>query len=237
MTENLPAVTSSGGAVALSGSNPFLDAADDMGASSGSLFLRFDGNTGLFSFGKDQEELPKGTRVAVNPGEFKNGWICWKDGEVMDETMTRVVDGKPKAKGDLADYGPYDDSKDGWREQSSIQIRDIETGDEYLFKTSSKGGRIAVGNLVRDYGKSFTMHPGELAIVELQNTSFDAKDPKTGKKLGKKFAPVFKIVAWQSEADLIAKFEAAAAASEDAEGEPEEDVQVNRSGGRRNRNF
>jgi hypothetical protein len=233
MTDNLPATVTQGGALANQTSgNPFLDAADDMGASSGALFLKFDGNTGNYSYGKDQDELPKGTRVALSPGEIKAGYICWNDGNVMEEVMVRIVDGKPPAKGSLTDHGPYEDDKDGWREQSSIQLRDVETGDEFLFKTSSKGGRIAVGNLVRDYGKGFSMHPGELAIVELLNTSFDAKDPKTGKKLGKKYAPVFKIVGWQSEAELIAKFEAAAA--DEPEAEP--DLPVN-TGGRRNRAF
>jgi len=208
-----------------------------MGASSGALFLKFDGNTGQYSYGKDDDELPKGTRVAINPTEFKNGWICWKDGQVMEEIMVRIVDGKPPAKGDLTDHGPYEDEKDGWREQSSVAFRDIESGDEFLFKTSSKGGRIAVGNLVRDYGKGFARHPGELAIAELASTSFDAKDKKTGKKLGKKFAPVFKLVDWQSEEELIAKFEAQAADAEDAAGDEEDELPVNTAAKRGGRRF
>lgn len=234
MTDNLPAVAATNALVA-GGANPFLDAAEDMGASSGALFLKFDGNTGDYTFGKDQEELELGTRVAVNHREIKRGWICWKDGEVMGETMTRIIDGAPPAKSSLEDHGPYEDDKDGWREQSSVQLRDIETGDEYLFKTSSKGGRIALANLVRDFGKEFAKHPGELAIVELQHVSFDAKDEK-GKKLGKKYAPMFKIAAWESEEALIAKLEAAAADEDDT---PVEDVPVNTKGaaGGRRRNF
>lgn len=218
------------------GGNPFLDAADEMGASSGAMFLKFDGNTGIYSYGKDQEELPKGTRVAVNSNEFRRGWICWNDGEVVEEIMVRIVDGHPPAKGDLADHGPYEDpKKDGWRAQSSVQFRDIDSGDEFLFKTSSKGGGISVANLVRDYGKGYAQHPGELAIVELGNVGFDAKDEK-GKKLGRKYAPVFKIVGWQNEAELIAKFEAQAADAEESAGEDAEDVPVN-TGGRRSRKF
>jgi len=221
------------------GGNPFLDAAEDMGASSGALFLKFDGNTGVYSYGKDQDELPKGTKVAVNHNEFRRGWICWNDGEVMEEKMVRIVDGAPPAKGDLADHGPYEDpKKDGWREQASAQFRDIESGEEFLFKTSSKGGRIAAANLVRDFGKGYAQHPGELAIVALDSVSFDAKDEK-GKKLGRKYAPMFKIVGWQDEAELIAKFAAQAADSEDgdaAEETVEEDVAVN-TGGRRKRAF
>lgn len=219
---NALATTNENTAVAVSG-NPFLDAANDMGAGTSALYLKFDGNTGDYTFGKDQEELEKGTRVAVAPSEFKNGWICWKDSEVQEEIMVRITDGKPPAKHTLTDHGPYDDEKDGWSQQSSAQFRDIETGAEYLYKTSSKGGRIALGNLVQDYGKAFQRHPGELAIVELSNTSFDAKDPKNPKKkLGKKYAPVFKIVGWVSEAELLAKFDAMAADENDDDGDEDE---------------
>lgn len=226
--------TNGSGALAVGGGNPFLDAADDMGAKSGALFLKFDGNTGRWTFGKDQEELEKGRRYAINSSEFRNGYICWNDGKVEEEIMIRVVDGKPPAKGSLTDHGPYaDEEKDGWRDQSSTEFRDIESGDQFLFKTSSKGGRIAVGNLVRDFGTNYPKHPGELAIVELSNVSFDAKDGK-GRKLGKKYAPMFKIVAWQDEAELLASLEAAAANEEDEAPEPE--IPVN-TGGRRNRSF
>jgi hypothetical protein len=220
------------------GHNPFLDAADDMGASSGALYLKFDGNTGIYSFGKDAEELQKGTRLALNPNEFKRGWICWNNKEVMEEIMVRVVEGKPPAKGSLTDHGPYKKKQDGWREQASFEMRDIEDGTQFQFKTSSKGGNISVANLIRDFGKAFSQHPGELAIIELQHVSFEAKD-EDGDSIGKKFAPVFKIVEWASEADLIAKLDAAKDSGAEAEAE-EEDVQVNTKGnaasGRR-RNF
>lgn len=228
-------LTTTNGSTALAttgGGNPFLDAAESMGASSGALVLRFDGNTGAFSYGKDREAIDKGTRMAVNPNEFRLGWICWSDGKVLEQRMTRIVDGKPPARSELTDHGIEEVDGDGWREQASATFRDIESGDEFRLDISSKGGRIALGNLVRDYGKAFSAHPGELAIVELGNVSFDAKDPKTGKKVGRKHAPAFKIVAWMNEAELVAKFDAASAHAEE---EPEPEVPVNT--GRRSRNF
>lgn len=197
-------VPTGGNAVAVASGNPFLDAAEDMGASSGSLFLKFNGNSGEFTYGTDNEELELGTQLAVNANEFKRGWICWNDGSVVDEIMVRVTEGKPPSKHQLDDNGPYENDNDGWSEQSSVALRDIETGDEYLFKSSSKSGRIAIGNLVRDYGKAFQMHPGELAIVELDATSFTPKNAP--KSAGKKYAPALKIVGWTPEAELMAKF-------------------------------
>lgn len=211
--------TTSSSALANPNYNPFLDAADDMGATGGFLYAKFDGNTGNFTYGKDDEELEKGSRHAVNPSEFKRGYICWNDGKVVEEIMVRITDGRPPAKDDLKDHGPYADDKDGWREQSSIAFRDITTGDEFLYKTSSKSGNIAVANLIRDYGKQFQMHPGELAIIELGANVFEPKNAQ-GKKLGKKYAPSFKIVGWKSEAALMEQFSAA----EEADGVDEDDA-------------
>lgn len=236
MTNALTAAPS-GGVPAVAGGNPFLAEAEAMGASSGALYVKFDGNTGVYSYGADSDTLEKGTEVAINPNEFKRGWICWKDGEVMGEVMVRIIDGPAPAKDSLEDHGPYDDpKKDGWREQSSIAFRDVESGEEFIYKTSSKSGRIGVANLIRDYGKAFQQHPGELAIVEVGSTSFDAKDEK-GKKLGKKYAPVFKIVRWEDEADLIAKFEAAAAENEGDEDGDDELPANTKPAGRRARNY
>lgn len=233
MANDLTTISSSN-VPAVSG-NPFLDAADDMGAASGLLFTKFDGNVGKFSFGKDGDELELGTRVAINPSEFKAGYICWKDGSVQEEIMVRITEGKPPAKGSLTDYGPYTDEQDGWSEQSSMTFRDIESGDEYQYKTSSKSGRIAIANLIRDYGKAFQRFPRKLAIVELGNTSFEATNKQTGKKLGKKFAPVFKIVDWQDEGALVAKF-AAQADDEGGVDDGDDALPVN-TAGRRARKF
>lgn len=156
----------------------------------------------------------------MNGTELKRGWICWSGGKVLDEKMIRITDGAPPHRSALPDLGPYEDEeKDGWKEQTSAQFRDIETGDEFLFKSSSKGGNIALANLIQAYGKSFLMHPGELAIVTLDAVSFDAKDPNTGKKLGKKYAPFFKITGWEDEGALIARFEGMAADEDEAEAE------------------
>lgn len=213
-------VTTAGNAVATPGGyNPFLEAADEMGASSGAKFLKFSGNTGEYTYGSDDEELEYGTRLAVNPSEFKRGWICWDDGEVQDEIMVRVTEGKPPAKHELEDHGPYTNDNDGWSEQSSAAFRDVETGEEFLYKTSSKSGRMALANLVRDYGKAFQMNPGKLPVIELDATSFTPK--KAPKSAGKKYAPTFKIVEWVSEAELIAKF---------ADGDVPEDDEVDYEG-------
>jgi hypothetical protein len=196
------ATTTTGGALgAYGGADPFAAAAAALGAGEGN-FLKFNGNTGDFTYGQKDEELPHGTQLAADMLNFARGWICWKDGEVEDEIMVPILKGEPPLEHTLPDHGPYekhdDGSEDGWAEQAKIGLRDVETGETYLYKTTSKSGRRALGQLLKDFSKLHRMHPGETPVVEISGQSYTPKD----KKLGKKFAPIFKIVGWMNDADL-----------------------------------
>lgn len=187
--------------------NPFLATADEMGARMSLLYTKFDGNTGKWTFGKDNSELKSGTTVAFNHREIFNGYICWEDSTVKEEIMVNILNGGVPPKASLKDHSPngdgeYTGEQDGWREQSSIQFKSLEDGKEFQFKTSSKSGRIAVANLVKAFGQQFQMREGKVAIIELGAQQFDAKNA-AGKKLGKKYAPSLRIVNWVDEADLI----------------------------------
>lgn len=185
--------------------DPFAAAADDMGAS-GAVYMKFNGNTGEYSFGAEAEELPEGTRLAVNMRNFRRGYICWKDEEVVDEIMVKVIDGNPPAEHQLPDHGPYSDDPDdneGWSEQAAVDFRSVEDGREFVFKTSSKSGRRALGQLLKDYARQYKVHEGELPIIELATQSWMPKE----KKHGKKYSPVFKIVDWANEEALAAQVE------------------------------
>jgi len=188
----------------------------------GVQFLKFNGNDGGFTFGKDNNELPLGTRLAVNMLDYKVGFICWKEGEVVDEVMAAIISEDAPAKASLTDHGPYktysDGTTDGWSEQRSVTMRGLDDGETYEFKTTSKGALIAMGNLLRDYAKGAAMNDGMIAIVELAESSFVLKKVK-GQPT--KYAPIFKIVEWAEEADLLAKLDGAAAAAKAATEEAE----------------
>jgi len=200
-----------------SAANRFAQVAGNMGASEGA-FMKFDGNSGTFSFGTDQEELEHGTHLAANIAEVSRGHICWVDGEVKEEVMGSILAGDPPNQGSLHDYGPYqtypDGTKDGWSEQVVLTFRNPEDGEKYTFKTTSKSGLRAVANLIRDYGKLFKTHPNDTPVVELGANSFV---PKNNKKVGKKYAPDFKITAWLTPAEIEKMADAAQAAADDAE--------------------
>lgn len=198
-----------GGAVATQTDNPFARAANAMSSGSGGMpFLNFNGKTGQFTAGRDKTKIPHGSRFAINANESKLGWICWIEGSVEDEVMVPIVQGTPPLKESLEDHsdedGDYEDG-DGWKEQASIPMRDLETGEEFLFKTSAKSGISQLGDLMRDYGAEYLLRPDEVAVVELDAEEFEmtikSKNSK-GKEISEthtNFKPIFDLVDWLDE--------------------------------------
>ncbi len=78
-------------------------------------------------------------------------------------------------------------------------MRDLETGQQYVFTTGSHGGISTIGRLSTDYGNYLSKHDdGFLPVIELGKSSYKHKS------YGEVFIPVFRIVGWRSEADLMA---------------------------------
>jgi len=212
------------------------------GDGGGVQFLKFNGNDGEFTYGANREVLDIGTQLAVNMESYEVGFICWKEGEVVDEKMVPIVSGQSVSKADLPDHGPYktyeDGTKDGWSEQRSVNFKGIEDGTDYQFKTTSKSGLIALGNLLRDFAKGVKLNDGKVPVIELAINTFT---PKNNPRAGKKHAPTFKIVAWvdQNElAETISSNSAAAAEEEVAAPPPPPPAPAPAAeGGRRGRRF
>ncbi|AXQ69770.1 nucleotidyltransferase [Caulobacter phage CcrSC] len=188
------------------------EVANEMGGGSG-VFLKFNGNDGLFTYGATGDELPLGSQLAFNGMSLERGWICWKDEEVVGEEMVSFLTGKPKDKSQLPDNGPYESNQDGWQEQMAVTFKMTEAPfHELSFKATGVTKLNAVKRLVQDYIKSMKANPGLIPIVEIDETEFESK--AKGARGARKHAPVFKIVAWVTEQQLID-------AQEGAEGEYE----------------
>ena len=225
------------------GHNPFLD---DAGAEEffGS-FLKFNGNNGDFTYGEDYaEELEHGSELLLNMETAMHGYICWVDGEVVDEVNVLISSGKSLPDvDDLEDHGPYakndDGTEDGWQEQYVFHFFHEKTEEGFTLKLSSRSGVRAAKNLVRAYGKSFGVKIGDdgdiqVPVVEIGSTSFDVKDRKTGKinkKAGKKHAPLLKIVDWVDKSEVADCFEAAPG-DDSGDYEPDEPEDKPARGGR-----
>jgi hypothetical protein len=195
--------------------DPFAAAARDAGIVEGN-FLKFDGNSGDYTYGSadNSAELEHGTKLAVDMTAYQRGWICWKEGEVVDQNMVNILDGDPPQERDLEDHGPYetydDGTHDGWSSQHEIELRAVEDGTLFHYKTTSKSGLRALGKLLADFAKAYKSKPGEYPVIEIGDVTFE---PKTKKKVGKKHAPTFKIVEWISTEKFLALAEAEAAAA------------------------
>ena len=206
-------------------SDPFAKAARDLGVNEGS-FLRFDGNTGDFTYGPkdDTKDLAHGTLLAVNMTTFKRGWICWKEGEAVEEVMVPILEGEPPAETTLTDHGPYetydDGTSDGWQSQNGIELRSVDTGEMFTYKGTSKSAGRAFGNLLDAFAKVYRQKPNQVPVIEISANAFEpkvkGKDGKPGKKIGKKYAPVLKIVSWMPMSEFLALIDVAAAAAEKA---------------------
>lgn len=203
MSKNQVATRKKGTAVGAPVHNPYADAVDDIG-STGSAYMSFSGKTGKFTQGMDKKEVPLESQLAVNMESFKTGWVCWKDEEFMDEVMGRVVDGfKKPSKSSLKDYGPYDEDGDGWKEQASVEFRDVDSGEQFEFKTSAISAVNGMRDMLATYGADFMEHPDEVMVIEIDAEEFEAKVKGKAKKQ-KNFKPTFDTVGWMDVEELEA---------------------------------
>jgi hypothetical protein len=199
----IPASGSNGLSVYEAPDNPWAEAAASV---EGGAYLKFNGNTGEFTYGADDVALEYGSQVVADLFNVSFGWICWKDSEPVEETLVKILDGKPPLEHNLTDHGPYDSEDDGWREATALPMvllcngesDDSEAGLKLNFKGSSGSSVRGVRKLSGAFGKLFREHQGEFPVIELSAEQFAAKE----KKYGKKYAPIFTIKGWISEDEL-----------------------------------
>jgi hypothetical protein len=223
MTNDL--TTTNGGAVATQADyDPFAAAAAEMGVFAGS-YLKFSGNDGDYTYGPEasSKTLEHGTQLAVDMSTFNRGWICWKEGEAIEEVMVPILEGAPPPQATLTDHGPYatyqDGTKDGWTEQRSVSLHLLDTGELFVWKATSKSALRAFANLVNDYAKVYRTKPGKVPVIEIGATSFEPKVGDKGgpqKKIGKKYAPVINIVGWLANEEFLALADAGTRAAAEA---------------------
>jgi len=167
-----------------------------------SAFLKY--VKGVFVFGIDEDGLALGTELVPNLTEAKIGWLKWKDGEVVEERMFPWATGHPYREDlgdldqDLWDVDDDDKAIDPWSETATLPFKNPRTGEEFTFSTSSGGGRQAVAKLIYAWRHGVTQGKSGLPVVSLGSDTYKHK------KFGPVHFPVFKIVRWEDEADLIA---------------------------------
>jgi len=167
----------------------------------GKALLRLSKQTGQWVFGADNESLPEGTRLVLNPSSLSSGYIAWWLGKVEGEVMQLLSLG-PVDPSKLAPVnsgsvppGKKEASGRGWEAQASVDA--ITQGDVPLnlnYKASSLGGMKLLLNLAGEIAVGLYENPKRAyPVVEL------AVDYYQHKEWGKVYTPVMAIVGWLDE--------------------------------------
>lgn len=178
----------------------YLDIGDQVG--SGDDFLKF--KRGKFFKGADEQEVAHGTRFAANMRDLQMGFIKFVPESPPEKAMARPgqspVQRESLGDTDEAQWERDDNgvAKDPWTPAWELPLKDLATGEELVFSTSSAGGINALGRLSKAYGNRLAMAGHAVPIVELGASSYRHK------RFGDVDVPTLRIVAWQKEEDLVA---------------------------------
>jgi hypothetical protein len=160
---------------------------------------------GDYLAGEDEEEIDADTTLVAIMDQLNVGWIKWEDNKPVQQIMGPVAEGyQPPRRNTLGD-----DDKDLWEVDSNGKPRDPwqfsnylimkdpgKNGDPenlYTFATSSTGGRNAIGEVCKVFGKEMRRKPDEWPIIKLGVSSYN----HSNKEYGRIKIPVLEVVGWE----------------------------------------
>jgi hypothetical protein len=181
---------------------------DKYARSAGDLYgdlLKFNGKDGKWTAGPQSTEIAYGTELAAIVPALLVGFVKWEDGELAGQEMVPLTpDYDPRelraSLGGL-DRALWPKDEDGldqdlWKEATLLPMKNLATGHEYTYSTSSVGGVRAVKRLVGAYSKQIQAAPqttaGHLPIVALGGFSY----PHPDRKRGTIYNPILEGVDW-----------------------------------------
>jgi hypothetical protein len=198
-----------------------LTALEKYGRSGGNLFgelLKFSGKTGVWTSGAQGVEVPLGTQLVAIVPELVAGFVKWQDGELVEQVMQPITESyDPRVlrtslgDTDQAQWPKGHDGKpeDPWREGALLPLKDLKTGAEYTYSTSSVGGTRAIKHLISTYAWQLRAAPetttNHLPVVELGVRSYKHAD----RKRGTIYNPVLDGVDWVPASAVLDKNDAA----------------------------
>jgi len=171
-------------------------------------FIKLD-KGGDWVFGADAHEVTDGL-WAINPNSFIEGFIAWGEGELLGEEMAPMA-GTPIIGSSLPEA---EGAKRGWEKQVGFHMVAISgefTGQQVIYKVSSKGGVKAVRDIVAKVVNQ--INGGDADIVPVVELLSDSYKHKT---YGKINVPVLSVDHWQSMNDVDTALEDEAPPAEKA---------------------
>lgn len=175
---------------------------------------------GDYLAGQENAEIPIGAKMIVNMDQLLLGWIHWEDSKPVEQHMGLLIDGFKAPERNQLGFGyepgdeePSDTSeweidattkepRDPWKFTYYLVMKDptkLESADDgdsegtYTFTTSSSGGKQAIGDLCKVYGrKRREGYKEHYPVVVLKVGSYN----HSNKHYGRIKFPVFPVVGW-----------------------------------------
>ncbi len=161
----------------------------------GKQFLKISDKDGAWTFGAEETVVEEDSLWAIHPTSFFHGYIAWHDAKVEGEHRSSIRRPLPSI-----DSLPQVKAQNGWQLLSGLDIICINGEDEGTlceFKSSSTGGKRAVGAVASAIAEQFAKDPDKIVpIVRLRDNKYYDKKYKKDQ-----FPPNFEIVEWRSMSD------------------------------------
>jgi hypothetical protein len=174
-----------------------------MPEASGKGILRMLQEADGWVFGQEDNALPLGTEIAVNPLSIKHGYTCWTDrakGEGKNENLGERMFGLSQTLPPVHELEVMKDPKTGavcpWKDALVIEMKVLDgkhAGTEIVYKPTSVGGMNASRDVLDailnklDEGTEFVCPIIALGQDNYKHASY-----------GKTYVPKFEVVGWMN---------------------------------------
>ena len=159
----------------------------DSGAEGGKAFIRFDFESGEYTFGRDKEDIT-GEEIAINIRTFMHGWVIWSNG-TPHKTVAHFTKPMPPEPAPMGGDMPS--------QSRGFEARFIDDAETVIvFSSNSFGGRKGCDKLLKEVmakagaGEAEYLFP----VVELSSESYP--NAKRGGKLT--YNPKFVVTGWRN---------------------------------------
>jgi hypothetical protein len=142
------------------------------------------------------ENVPAGTKLAINPLAIERGFVAWFGGKPVAESMANILDAEPMPPSEDANGNALPEKADVVPQY--VVRGAFEDGSEVIIRGGSKGFIKAIQKIGTEVKKRAVEGQGKLCpVVTLGLDSYvHPGDPARGYSGGKIVFPVFNIVGW-----------------------------------------
>jgi len=151
-------------------------------------FFKF-AKDGKFRKTSDDEEVPEGTQFVVIYDQIQGGWIKFtgKGSQPVRKQGPLFAGFVPPPREELGDtdQSAWDEGLSGkpadpWQFQLLLPLQNVETGELFVFNTTSVTGRRAVDSLIGACGRMQRAEPNDYPVIKLRVGGFQHRDERIG---------------------------------------------------------